>query len=637
MDTRNDEPGSAAVSVPAPVSAPVSVPGQGPAHGAEPAPAPDAGPDLDPDPGPGPEADPDPAPDPPAWRILLAYVRPYRLWLLLGGALSLVTGATGLILPLAARRLIDNLGSHRSIAVEAMLMSLLVVGNAGVGALGSYVLRRTGESVVLSARRGLVSHLLRLRISAVDRSEPGDLMSRVTADTTLLHEVTTSSLVGAVTGGLTMLATLTMMAVLDLVLFGVALAVLVLAATVIGLLVPRIHRAGKQAQESVGRMGAALERMLGALRTVKASGAELREEAAVHEAAEESWRASLRSAKWSAVAGNTAGLASQIAFLTVLAVGGGRVASGAIRIGTLIAFLMYVFYLMPPVQQLVSAVSEYQVGAAAVARIQEAHRLPTEPPLHPAPAEPGALPAGLAFEDVRFRYAPDLPEIHHGVTVTIPPGGMTAFVGPSGAGKTTVFSLIERFYEPTAGRILLDGTDIRRWDLGRLRAAIGYVEQDAPVLSGSLRDNLLLGAPDATDAELRDVLVATRLDALVARLPQGLETLVGHRGTKLSGGERQRVAIARALLRRPRLLLLDEATSQLDAVNEAALRDTVADAARTTTVLVVAHRLSTVTMADRIVVMDAGLVRAVGTHAELVSADPLYAELAATQFLAAVD
>jgi ATP-binding cassette subfamily C protein len=262
-------------------------------------------------------------------------------------------------------------------------------------------------------------------------------------------------------------------------------------------------------------------------------------------------------------------------------------------------------------------------------------RLPAEPAAPPAPLPtPGAEPVALTFDDVRFRYADDLPYVHHGVTFEVPAQGMTAFVGPSGAGKTTVFSLIERFYDPESGTITLDGRNLADWELSGLRSAIGYVEQDAPVLSGSLRDNLLLGNPDADDDAVTRVLKTTRLDGLLARLPKGIDTLVGHRGTRLSGGERQRVAIARALLRHPRLLLLDEATSQLDAVNEAALRDTVADVARTTTVLVVAHRLSTVTMADRIVVMDAGRVRAVGTHRELVSADPLYAELAATQFLA---
>lgn len=575
-------------------------------------------------------------PEVPAWHLLLGYVRPHRRALFGGALLALATGATGLLLPLVARGLIDDLSHDRPIGRALLGMAALVVTNAAVGALGSYVLRRTAESVVLGARRTLSSYLLRLRIPAVDRSEPGDLMARITSDTTLLREVTTDSLVGLGTGGLTLVATVVMMGLVDPVLLGVTLGVVLCAGSVLGVILPRINRASRRAQDAVGVMGASLERTLGALRTIKASGAEDREERNVHEAAEESWRQSVRAARWSAAAGNTAGLAMQVAFITVLAVGGARVATGAIDVGTLVAFLLYVFYLMSPIQQVVGAVTQYQAGAAALARIQEALRLPAEPAAPPAPLPaPGAEPATLAFEDVRFRYADDLPYVHHGVTFAVPARGLTAFVGPSGAGKTTVFSLIERFYEPEAGVISVDGRALEEWELPRLRSAIGYVEQDAPVLSGSLRDNLLLGDPGAEEGELARVLRTTRLDGLVSRLPNGLDTLVGHRGTKLSGGERQRVAIARALLRRPRLLLLDEATSQLDAVNEAALRDTVADVARTTTVLVVAHRLSTVTTADRIVVMDAGRVRAVGTHRELVAADPLYAELAATQFLAA--
>ncbi|WP_406005320.1 ABC transporter ATP-binding protein/permease [Streptomyces sp. NBC_00637] len=574
----------------------------------------------------------------PPWRLLLDYVRPHRRSLLAGAALSLVTGATGLLLPLVARKLIDDLGHDRSISGALLALTALVVANSAVGALGSFVLRRTAESVVLGARRALSSYLLRLRITAVDRSEPGDLMARITSDTTLLREVTTDSLVGLGTGGLTLAATVVMMGLVDPVLLGVTLAVILCAGTVLGVIVPRINRASRRAQDAVGVMGASLERVLGALRTVKASGAEHREEATLHAAAEESWRQSVRAAKWSAAAGNTAGLAMQTAFITVLAVGGARVATGAIQIGTLVAFLLYVFYLMSPIQQVVGAITQYQTGSAALSRIQEALRLPAEPVSGPEPLpSPAAGPASLDFTDVRFRYADDLPYVHHGVTFTVPARGMTAFVGPSGAGKTTVFSLVERFYDPESGTIALDGRDLADWELSRLRSCIGYVEQDAPVLSGSLRDNLLLGNPSADDDAVRGVLKTTRLEGLVERLPQGLDTLVGHRGTKLSGGERQRVAIARALLRGPRLLLLDEATSQLDAVNEAALRDTVADVARTTTVLVVAHRLSTVTMADRIVVMDAGRVRAVGTHRELVAGDPLYAELAATQFLATVE
>ena len=612
------------------------------------------------------------------WRVMYGYVRPHRLALLAGAVLSLLTAATGLALPLVVRGLISDLGQHRSVTVVLVLMTVLVVGNAALGAVGSYVLRCTAESVVLAARRRLVDRLLGLSIGALDRSEPGDLMSRVTSDTTLLRDVTTESLVGLVTGSVTLVATLVLMGLMDPVLLGVTLGVFSLAALVIGGVVPWIGRASRQAQDSVGVMGAALERMLGAFRTVKASGAEEREGARIHAAAREAWQADIRAAKWQAIAGNTAGLSIQCAFIAVLATGGARVASGAITVGTLVAFLLYVYYLMSPIQQLVSVATEYQVGAAAVARIQEAERLPVEPSARPAaaalpgPAPSGPAPSGPAlfgpgsspeaagatgpspeaadrtaagdrapaavrFDRVRFRYRAELPEVHHGVSFTIPPRGMTAFVGPSGAGKTTVFSLIERFYEPDSGRILVDGRELRDWPIAELRAAIGYVEQDAPVLSGTLAENLRLGAPDATDAQLAGVLRITRLSGLVARLPDGLATAVGHRGTRLSGGERQRVAIARALLRRPRLLLLDEATSQLDALNEAALRETVAETALLTTVLVVAHRLSTVTMADRIIVMDAGQVKAAGTHAELVASDPLYAELAATQFLASAD
>ena len=574
---------------------------------------------------------------PPVWRVLLSYLHPHRFALLGGGLLSLLTGATGLALPLVARQLINALGHGQSVTGPVLLLTALVLGNAAIGAFGGYVLQRTAESVVLTARRGLISRLLRLRVASVDQSEPGDLMSRVTADTTLLREVTTSSLIGGLTGALTMVATVVLMGWLDIVLLAVTVGALVLAGVVIGLVVPRINRAAKRAQESVGAMGSALERMFGAVRMVKASGAEEREGRRVEDAAVGAWRASIRAAKWSAVAGNLAGVAAQIAFLAVLSVGGLRVASGAIDVATLVAFLLFVFYLMAPVGQVVRAVTQYPVGAAAVARIQEAQRLPVETEMpgwagHPLP--PRSAAASVRFDAVGFRYRPELPEVHNGVTFTVPAGGMTAFVGPSGAGKTTVFSLIERFYDADRGQVLIDGVAVGQWPLADLRATIGYVEQDAPVLSGSLRENLLYGAPSATEDELREAVRTARLDSLVDRLPEGLETQVGHRGTKLSGGERQRVAIARALLRRPRLLLLDEATSQLDAVNEAALRATITDVAARTTVLVIAHRLSTVTMADRIIVMDAGTVRAVGTHTELVAGDTLYADLAATQFLA---
>ncbi|WP_237526982.1 MULTISPECIES: ABC transporter ATP-binding protein [unclassified Streptomyces] len=572
------------------------------------------------------------------------HFRPHRGAVALGAFLTLIGSATGLAQPLAAKSLVDRLGGDDSIAGILILLTALVVLGTAIESVGAYILERTAESVVLAARRTLIGRLLRLRLGEVERTQPGDLMSRVTSDTTLLRAVTTQSVVSAASGGLTFVATIVMMGLMDPVLLGVTLGVIVLIGGAVSLVMPKIARATQRAQEAVGTISTALERAFGAFRTLKASGAEQRESAAVEAAAQEAWRHGVRSAKWQSVAWSSVGLAVQVSFLAVLGIGGARVASGAISVSTLVAFLLFLFYLIDPVSRLVEAASQYQVGSAAIARIVQAERLETERTERTgrgtaegargaaSTAPDGA--ASVAFDDVTFRYRDDLPYVHHGVTFDVPGPGMTAFVGPSGAGKTTVFGLIERFYEVTGGRVLVDGKDVREWPLADLRATIGYVEQDAPVLAGILRENLLFAAPHATDSEIREVLVRARLDAVVERLPEGLDTVVGHRGSKLSGGERQRVAIARALLRKPRLLLLDEATSQLDAVNEQALRDVVAEVSREVTVLVVAHRLSTVTLADRIVVMDAGRVRAVGTHAELVTADPLYGELAATQFLA---
>ncbi|MEU9121143.1 ABC transporter ATP-binding protein [Streptomyces sp. NPDC048506] len=553
---------------------------------------------------------------------------------MLGGALLGLLGATaGLVQPLAAKHLVDQLGAGHRVTGDMLALGALVLTGAVLVALGYYVLERAAETVVCAARRRLAGRLLRLRVPVAECHEPGDLIARVTSDTTLLRQVATQAMASALTQTVISLLTVGMMALLDPVLLAVTLGAIALIAVVCGGILPRIGRAAEQTQQAIGDMASALERTFGAFRTVKACGAEQREIARLHEAAERARRTGVRTASWEVVSDTVTGAATQIAFLAVLGVGGARVAAHAISVSTLVAFLLYLFALAPRINQLAGVAGQLQVGAAAAVRIGETEDLPVEEtsPLAPHTEPPG--PAAVAFDGVSFAYRPGAPDVHREVSFTIPARGTTAFVGPSGAGKTTIFSLIERFWEPDAGRILLDGRDLRHRPLAELRAAIGYVEQDAPVLAGTLRENLLLGCPHATEDRLRAVLRRARLDTVADRLPQGLDTPVGHRGSALSGGERQRVALARALLRTPRLLLLDEATSQLDAANEAALRDTIADVARTTTVLVVAHRLSTVTSADRIVVMEAGRVRAVGTHARLVRDDALYAELAATQLL----
>jgi ABC-type multidrug transport system fused ATPase/permease subunit len=574
-----------------------------------------------------------------AWRLLLEHVNPYRWTILGGGLLGFLGGLASLAQPMVAKLAVDTLGQHRSLAGPVALLAGVTIAGALLSTAGIYLLGRTAESVVLTARERLISRLLRLRVSALDRLKPGELLSRVTSDTTLLRSVSTYGLVHTINATFLLAGSIVLMARLDPVLLLVTVAVLAVNAVAVLVVVPRIRRATEQSQAAVGRMGAVLGRALDGFRTIKAHGAEQDEIATVSGAARQAWRRGVEVAGWTALMDASAGLAVQVSFLAVLGIGGARVASGALPVSSLVAFLLYLFLLTDPVTSLINGATQLQAGLAAVVRLQELERLPVEPAAtrrSTLPAwSPG--PASVAFTEVwfRYRYPPDGPWAHRGLSFQLPRGGTTAIVGPSGSGKSTIFALLERYYEPSSGSIAIDGRDIRAWPLPELRAAIGYVEQDAPILAGTLRDNLRLASPGATDEDLRAALTLTRLQDLLDRFPRGLDTPIGHRGTTLSGGERQRIAIARAVLRRPRVLLLDEATSQLDAVNEAAIRALIEKVAPTTTVVVIAHRLSTVTSTDRILVIDAGRVRAIGSHAELAGTDDLYRRLATTQLLAA--
>ncbi|MFC8823917.1 ABC transporter ATP-binding protein [Streptomyces sp. NPDC057137] len=582
-------------------------------------------------------------------RVLLGYARPHRL--VLGATLLLLLGASGagLVQPLVAQHVLDGLGDGSGVMGPVLLLAGLVVLGAVLTGLQSWWQQRTSERVVRQIRRDLVFRLIRLRVPELDRRAPGDLISRVTSDSTLVQNAATEGLVMVANGVLSILGAVVLMGLVHVGLLGVTVAVLLGVTLVMVLILPRIREAVARSQESIGAVGAALDRALGAARTVKANGAEGRETAFAGQAVDGAYRAGLVGARYVAMVKVLSGVSIQAAFLAVLGVGGALVASGSLEASALIAFLLYVFYLASPIGSLVAGLGMLQQGLGAVGRIEQVGRMPIEDDVDDVDGD-GAEVNGAArggrwdgtdappveFRDVHFSY-PDRSPALRGISFTVRGGTQSALVGLSGAGKTTMFALLQRFYEPAAGRILIGGVDIATLPRAEVRRRIAYVEQESPVMAGTIEENLTYAASDVSDEEVAEVLRLTRLDSLIERLPDGLRTEVGSRGVALSGGERQRLAIARALLRGPEVLLLDEATAQLDANNERALREAVEQAARRCTVLLIAHRLSTVTGADQIVVLEHGRVRGTGTHQELVEADVLYRELAASQMLVGDD
>lgn len=557
--------------------------------------------------------------------------------------LTLVGSALGLAQPVVAKHVVDASGRGQVIWPLLALLGALFVTEAVTGAAGRFILERMGEGVVRQLRHGLVGRLLRLEMREYGRHRDGDLISRVTTDTTLLREVVSQALVDLVTGSLVAAGAIVLMAWLDPLLLLLVAVTVATATVVVASLLTGIRRASEHMQDSIGAIAADLERALGALPMVRVHRAEEREAADIGARVEAAYGAGVRTAKLASVMSPAVELAVQGSFLIVLVVGGLRVNAHAGSLGDLVAFLLYASYLVLPLSSVFHAVGLIQRGMGAYQRIDQALRLPVEPtaPRIPRVRAHTPRPAGrpvtperpaLALHDVRFGYDPERPVLR-GVSFAVGHRQQVALVGRSGAGKSTVFALVARFYEPDAGAVLFDGRPAAELTRDACRRRIAVVDQNTHVVHGTLRDNITYAVPDATEAEIRRVVELARLEEVVDRLPGGLTAVVGERGTTLSGGERQRVALARALLARPSLLLLDEPTSHLDAINESALTTVMKDVAQECAVLVIAHRLSTVQHADHIVVLHDGRTAAGGRHEELLSGSALYRELAASQML----
>ncbi len=586
-------------------------------------------------------------------REMWPYLREHRVALVLVAVVSLFATAFAVVQPLMLQQLVNTVGEGGSATRFLLLLIGVTLAQAVFGGLQQYLLQRTAESVVLGVRRTIVRRLLSLPVPVFDARRVGDLMSRVGADTTLLRTVVTSGLFDVISSVLMFVAAVVLMTLIDPLLFALTLGTVLLGMTVVLVLSRKVRRASKDAQDAVGSMSSSVERALSGIRTIKASVAEDREAELIDRDATTAYRAGVRLATLAAVIQPLMGICLQAAFLVVLAVGGVRVANGSMQLGDLMAFILYLFLLIMPIASAVGAFVQIQAGLAALDRIQEVVRLDPESAdeegLADAPravagmdSGGGRRPAAVEFHDVVFRYAapqtgepsqrPEA-EVLHGVSFRVAEGSRTALVGPSGSGKSTALALIERFYEPTSGRIEVCGVPLTALTRSDLRGRLGLIEQDAPVLSGTLTDNLRLSAPEVSDEALLQALTDVGLDELAQRDDTGLALDLGEHGTKLSGGQRQRLAWARMMLAQRDILLMDEPTSSVDSRTEHQLQQTLDALARRRTLIVVAHRLSTVRDFDQIVVLEHGRVVAVGTHESLIEQDGVYRDMAGRQGL----
>ena len=579
-------------------------------------------------------ADPGQTPDMPMrakLAILWDYIRPYRGVLAMGVVLGLLGTAAELATPLVTKWVLDGLAVSESLAAPITVLAVLLVAGSVIGLIQTIMLGTLAERIILATRTGLIGHLLRVEVPELARRSSGEMVARVTSDTLLIREATTSSIVNGVNGFVGMVGALVLMAFLDLPLFATTMVVVVMVGIAAAVLMPGLAKAQQDAQAEIGFLGGRLEGILRSIRTVKASRAEAREADRIGEFAHRSASKGIRAVRIEAWAWTITGSGINLAVMVVLAFGAWRVADGSMAVSTLIAFLLYGFQLMMPVSLLTQSVTALQSGLAAAARIAEISDLRTESDdevvANRTSARVDRTASALELRDVVYRYAPDSPAALNGIDLTIPRRGHTAIVGPSGAGKTTIFSLFLKFLRPDRGEIVLDGRPLDHWTLHDLRARVAYVEQDTPLVPGTVRDNLVYAAPEATDDEVWRALSAVRMDERVRSMPDGLLTDVTT--STLSGGERQRIALARALVVDPELLLLDEVTAQLDGLTEAAVAEGIRRQATRGAVVTIAHRLSTIMDADQIVVLEAGRVRAVGNHRSLLATDELYRELVA--------
>ncbi|MEZ5565522.1 MAG: ABC transporter transmembrane domain-containing protein [Gammaproteobacteria bacterium] len=570
-------------------------------------------------------------------RELLPFIRPHWRMLALAMLALLVSTGAMLSLPVALRYVVD-FGIEGQDPAEINRYFIYLFGVAILfgtfAAARIYLVNWLGERVVADMRQAVYRRVLRMDPTFFEVTRTGEVLSRITTDTTLIQAIAGSGISIALRNTIQLAGSVVMLAVTSPRLMGMIL--LLVPAVVIPLIVigRRVRKLSRTAQDRIADTSGLAGETLNAIETVQAFTMEEFQGRRFGDAVQASFTAAIRRAKAGAILTAVSILTLFGAITFVLWVGAHAVLNGEITGGELGQFLLYAMFVAASSASLSEVWSEVQRASGAMERLCE---LLTAEPRITVPERPVALPArrqgSIRFEAVNFCY-PSRPATLalQDFSLTIAPGERVAFVGPSGAGKSTTFQLLLRFYDLYSGRIVIDGVDIAQAQPEDVRARVGVVPQETMIFAATARENIGYGRPGATDADIEAAAKAAAADEFIRALPDGYDTFLGERGTRLSGGQRQRIAIARAILKDPSILLLDEATSSLDAESERLVQEALEFLAKDRTTIVIAHRLATVLQADRIVVINEGRIVDVGSHDELVQRDPLYARLAELQF-----
>lgn len=557
---------------------------------------------------------------------LINSVNPKKGLFIIGLSFSLVTSGASLIVPQLTKSLVNSSGlSHLNTGMIVILV-IAFIAQLGFGAMGGFLLRYVGETAVRTLRERLWNHLLKLPVSYFDDHKSGESSSRVVNDTSVIKDLVTSQFPSFITGSIQLIGSLIILFLMDWKMAAIMFSAVPLLALIMLPVGRMMSKIGRQVQAKTASFNADVSEKLSEIRLIKSSNGESFEQTSGSKLIDSIFKLGIKDAKIEAVIQPVMTTAMLILFVGVLGYGAVRVQNGTLTSGDLVAFLIYLFNIIAPVTTFATFFSQVTKAMGATERIQEMLNTKVEADEFYNDEHYDVTGKTITANNLSFNYDGEH-DVLHQISFEANPNTVIAFAGPSGGGKSTIFSLLERFYRPTSGEIKIENDDVDQIDLSSWRSQIGFVSQDSAVFAGTIRDNLQYGLNrELSDDELWQGLKLAYADQFVTDFPKQLATEIGERGVKLSGGQKQRIAIARAFLRNPKILMLDEATASLDSQSEEKVQQALNKLMKNRTTLVIAHRLSTIVDADQIYFIEHGQVTGHGTHLELIKNHPLYAE-----------